>query len=345
MEKERFIHSLKNYTANIILIWLAILFYRTNKYYIDFLRPDTQTVILYLALIYTVVGFFVYIFFPSDLTKRTKGRVLAQSVKRMSREYYRYLKEFTSSSSHPLPKIDKEEKTAFLFLIVKIFFLPIMLNFMFSNYNGLKGYINILASTDNLFSVESFINILYPFAIVIMFFIDTLYFTFGYAVEAKFLGNTVRSVEPTIFGWIVALACYPPFNGLVSDYVSWYANDSVNFATSTITVIMRIVIIILFIIYLGATLSLGAKCSNLTNRGIVSRGTYSWIRHPAYISKVGAWWLMIIPVFSLFAFVSMALWTGVYFLRAITEERHLIQDPDYVQYCKKVKWRFIPGIY
>ena len=183
------------------------------------------------------------------------------------------------------------------------------------------------------------------FDLVIIFFIDTLYFSFGYSVEAGFLNNKVRSVEPTIFGWAVALICYPPFNGLVSDYVTWYANNMVNFSTNFITLIFRILIVGLLSLYLWGTLSLGTRCSNLTNRGIVSWGAYGVVRHPAYIGKVSSWWLMAIPIFNVYVFVSMILWTGIYFARAITEERHLMQDPDYVEYVKKVKYRFIPGIY
>jgi protein-S-isoprenylcysteine O-methyltransferase Ste14 len=104
---------------------------------------------------------------------------------------------------------------------------------------------------------------------------------------------------------------------------------------------------------LWATFSLGTKCSNLTNRGIVSTGAYGIVRHPAYISKNLSWFLMAIPIIGLsittwsinwIALISIIGWMIIYFLRAITEERHLMQDSDYREYCKKVKYRFIPGL-
>ena len=103
--------------------------------------------------------------------------------------------------------------------------------------------------------------------------------------------------------------------------------------------------ILLLVIYVGATLSLGAKSSNLTNRGIVTRGTYSIIRHPAYVSKNLAWWLTIIPIASIPIVLSMATWSLIYHTRTITEENHLSKDPDYQEYCKKVKYRYIPYVY
>ena len=80
-----------------------------------------------------------------------------------------------------------------------------------------------------------------------MFTIDTLVFSFGYAFEFKCLKNVVKSVEPTFFGWFVAIICYPPI-------ITW-------------------------------PFTLG-----------------------------------------------MLFWTVIYFFRAITEERHLRQDPDYIKY-------------
>jgi protein-S-isoprenylcysteine O-methyltransferase Ste14 len=38
-------------------------------------------------------------------------------------------------------------------------------------------------------------------------------------------------------------------------------------------------------------------------------------------------------------------WATLYFLRGITEERFLMRDPEYVEYCKKVKYHFIPFVY
>ena len=41
----------------------------------------------------------------------------------------------------------------------------------------------------------------------------------------------------------------------------------------------------------------------------------------------------------------LAGWNMIYFLRAMTEERHLRADPDYRAYCEHVPYRFIPGIW
>jgi len=132
---------------------------------------------------------------------------------------------------------------------------------------------------------------------------------------------------------------------MLTRYTNWYADIYTPFSNNLVTFTIRIIILFLFLIYLGATISLGTKCSNLTNRGIVSKGVYSIIRHPAYISKTIAWWIVLIPVMSWPAFLSMFTWSIIYHIRTVTEERHLGQDPDYIEYCQKVKYRYIPYIY
>ena len=101
----------------------------------------------------------------------------------------------------------------------------------------------------------------------------------------------------------------------------------------------------MLIIYTWASIALGPKASNLTNRGIVRKFPYSMVRNPAYTSKVIVWWVTLIPIMSFKFAVGMLFWTIIYYFRAITEERHLMTDHDYVEYCKKVKLKFIPGIY
>ena len=339
------IKKFKHYILNLILIWLSIIFYNTNHYYLNFLRPETQTTIFYLALAYTVFGFFYYLFTPSKKVRDSKGHVIFKALVRVSREFYHYIRFFNTKTRKPLPKIEKHEKTALLFIIVKIFFLPIMLNFFFANYNSIKNQLPQLLNISTLFSIDTFNFILFPFLLASIFLIDTLWFSFGYTFEAGFLKNKVISVEPTVLGWVVALISYPPFNGTVTKYINWYADDYILFFNDTLTFVIRVLIILLLLAYVGATLALGTKCSNLTNRGIVSRGPYSIVRHPAYISKNLAWWITIIPIASWPAIISMGIWSFIYHLRSITEERHLMKDPNYVEYCKKVKYRYIPGVY
>ncbi|PIN93916.1 hypothetical protein COU54_01115 [Candidatus Pacearchaeota archaeon CG10_big_fil_rev_8_21_14_0_10_31_24] len=324
-----FLKRYKHYLSNLILIWTIFFFYKTFDYYQKILSQNTLKTLLYLALAYSILGLIYYSLTPKDNLRETKGTLLIKTLSKIA-----FFK-----------KIDKKEKISLLFIIVKIFFLPLMINFALANYYALKNQIPQLFHSGNLFSISSFNAISFPLILTLIFFIDTLVFALGYAFEAKFLKNRIISVESTFFGWFVTLICYPPFNSYVTKYLDWYANDYIIFSSESITFIMRILIISLLTIYVSATISLGTKASNLTNRGIVSRGPYKYIRHPAYITKNLSWWATIIPILSWPAILSMSFWSIIYHLRAITEEKHLSQDPAYIEYKKKVKYRYIPFIY
>jgi protein-S-isoprenylcysteine O-methyltransferase Ste14 len=326
------IKKLNSYLSNIILIWISILIYFSLPFYSNFLSSNTRTALLVFAVGYTIIGLFFH-----SLTKDytpSKGLLI-----------FSYLiKVFRGLKNGELIKIEGEEKNAVLFGLVKFFFLPIMINFFFANLNSLIPSFQRM-NVRSFMTIHGFNTFLFPVLLSLIFLFDTSVFTFGYMFESRLLKNKLKSVEPTIFGWVVALACYPPFNSFTGQIIASSNNDYFSFPNETYTFILRIALLLLYSIYLSATFALGAKSSNLTNRGIVSRGPYAIVRHPAYISKNLAWIMTVLPLGSITALLSMLAWAFIYHLRAITEERHLKQDPDYIEYCKKVRYRYIPGVY
>jgi protein-S-isoprenylcysteine O-methyltransferase Ste14 len=177
-----------------------------------------------------------------------------------------------------------------------------------------------------------------------VFFIDCGFAFIGYASESRWVGNKTRSVEPTAFGWAVCLACYPPYNNILGTYLP-LENGARIVTGETAMLAFRAFTVLLFAIYASATVAFGFRFSNLTNRGIVTRGPYKYVRHPAYLCKCMAWWLEHIPTLTPTKAVFLSGLCGVYALRAWTEERHLSRDPDYRAYKKKTPWVLLPGVY
>lgn len=236
---------------------------------------------------------------------------------------------------------NKEQKNALLFFLVKFIFIPAMTKFFVEYVFVLKEMIQTHEITiDKLLTGNKWVY----FLSVILVVIDTGYFTFGYLVEHSKLNNRVKSVDSSVLGWGVALACYIPLNAVTFQLFRFYPQEDFFFINQGITTILSVLVVLFNYIYLASTFAMGAKCSNLTNRGIVKRGVYKFVRHPAYSSKLIAWWLMCIPIFNLKVFVSMSAWTIIYLLRAYTEEKHLFRDAEYRAYMKKVKWQFVPGL-
>lgn len=176
-------------------------------------------------------------------------------------------------------------------------------------------------------------------------FIDVAVFGIGYLIESKRLNSEIRSVDPSWLGWLACLWCYPPFNSF-----SFLPFDVSLFPIKietgdAVRMIFNGIEVLLWGVFAWASLALGFKASNLTARGIVCHGPYRWMRHPAYASKLGVWWIQGV-IFGEFTVGILLAFTVVYGLRAWTEERHLsAADDDYDSYCRVVRWRFFPGFF
>ncbi len=270
------------------------------------------------------------------------------------------------------------EKQSLMLIFIKFFFGVLMVSSFTKNldaiiarlesYSMLTGMIKkTLINTDfESFktTIWTYKDFLYNNLILFLFTIDLSVFCFGYLSELSILKNKIRSVETTAAGLFFCLICYPPFIAINQEFIKLPQND--NYAAfgdinSPLTWICRIPAIIFLIIYVCASIALGTKASNLTNRGTVSKFPYNIVRHPAYISKNMFWLLTIVPMFIvdfnsfgfnipnyltrlLLVIIAMIAMVTVYYFRALTEERHLIKDPEYQEYTKKVKYRFIPFI-
>jgi protein-S-isoprenylcysteine O-methyltransferase Ste14 len=134
-----------------------------------------------------------------------------------------------------------------------------------------------------------------------------------------------------------------------------YAVDFPQFDHPAVHIAANVLLLCLLAVYTWASVALNFKASNLTHRGIVARGPYRYIRHPAYISKNLTWWIGLMPALiaaldksqmdALAMVGSMLGWSVIYYMRALTEEDHLRSvDGEYDVYCQKVKYRFIPGV-
>lgn len=252
--------------------------------------------------------------------------------------------------------LDREDRVALLSTLLKAFFAPLMLHsFMSFFVSAWANGMSLAASAGDLGVLGLFDRYGYWLAMQVILFVDVGIFTVGYLVESKRLGNEIRSVDPTLVGWLAALMCYPPFNMITAKLLGSPVSDFPHFEDPTVHVALNLVLLSLMVVYASASVALGLKASNLTHRGIVARGPYALVRHPAYVTKNLAWWIGATPLVAvefqrsafagLTAAVSMLAWSSLYVLRALTEEDHLRKvDGDYGEYAKRVRYRFIPGV-
>jgi len=79
---------------------------------------------------------------------------------------------------------------------------------------------------------------------------------------------------------------------------------------------------------------------------VVSSGPYRWMRHPGYAGALLGY--LVTPLFldSALAFLPTLFTSGLYLTRTALEDRTLQNElPGYAEYARRVKYRFLPGIW
>jgi protein-S-isoprenylcysteine O-methyltransferase Ste14 len=256
-----------------------------------------------------------------------------------------------------------EETQAIAFLLIKLFFGPLMVSNTLIEYTAIQ---KILHRTLVDASALATWDMAYALFVDGVFLVDSFLFALGYHSESGLLRNKLRFAETRPLHIVVCVGCYPPFNMPTAAFFgSSMHNPFIPFhgqLAHPMTWVLRGLAVVFLLVMLSASLSLLTRCSNLTNRGIVDWGPYRFVRHPGYLAKNLYWFVTVLPDLipntALPGFTwahhvgylavtvwGMVGWGTMYFLRAVTEERFLMRDPDYVAYCKKVRYRFIPGVY
>lgn len=356
--------ALRHYLASAAIYGGILLFFSFNPWFRELLsvRVAGRRALVwyrYIYLTYLVVG--PVIFFgwrPRSLWVSKNLRVVGY-LGRVTRRLFGSSGQGAKVSLRP----SYEETHAMMFLLVKMFYGPLMINSALTGYRAIPQF---LEQTQAQRSWGGFFDQGYMLLVMVVFFLDSALFAVGYHSESGLMRNRLRYVETNPLHILVCVCCYPPFNMPTTAFFGPSNRDPyIVFAgdpTHPVTWLLRVLAVLSLLLLLSASYSLFTKASNLTNRGIVHWGPYRYIRHPGYLGKNLYWLMTTIPIFfpdtssplfkwsDYLGFCVTAVggligWGTIYFLRSITEERFLMRDPDYVAYCRKVKYRFIPGVY
>lgn len=226
----------------------------------------------------------------------------------------------------------REALTRLRDLLVKAVFLPLMLGFLFGWWRTLS-------------SLGVGPHAWFLFTLAMFYLADLIFASVGYLGAPASTDSGIRSSNPYFDAWLAALICYPPFwlwfTSSGFDYksgIEWLDHFS---QSNPLYYVWGGGILALTGIYALSTVVFGLRFSNLTNRGIITHGPYRFCRHPAYISKNLSWWLIAMPFMpvlgwhnALFLSLVLLLVNSIYWVRAVTEERHLLHDKNYRRYYR-----------
>ncbi|GIZ69224.1 hypothetical protein KAM428_43090 [Aquipseudomonas alcaligenes] len=229
-----------------------------------------------------------------------------------------------------------EQKTYVLAWWVKFFFIPLMYAFL---NDALVGVLRFSWQGDAVTLVLG----LFMFGLCC----DLVIAFAGYLFSLRLLGGDIRSVDGTWLGWFSCMICYPPLLGIfhyIKQQVDGLVWSDWLLPNGPLYWVWAVLLSGTWLVYWVATASFGLKFSNLSWRGLVDRGPYRFTKHPAYLAKNIYWWLHTVPFIGVqgwadlsrnllgLAFVSL-----VYYLRARTEEAHLMAFPEYAAYAAHIE--------
>jgi protein-S-isoprenylcysteine O-methyltransferase Ste14 len=99
-------------------------------------------------------------------------------------------------------------------------------------------------------------------------------------------------------------------------------------------------------IVIAAKMTLGRSFALLpANRGIVSTGLYSLVRHPIYMGYLVTHVAFLAASPTLWNVAALCVADGALLARAVCEEETLAKDEKYREYQTRVRWRVAPGIF
>ena len=227
---------------------------------------------------------------------------------------------------------------------IKAFFLPLMTVFLFGNIQWMSENPMARALSPDAFG----------WWLRLAFLIDVAYATIGYLLTLRVLDTHIRSANPQLLGWVVAIICYPPFWNLIEgQYLRFSGSENWEFwlaGSPTLYTVWAVVLLALIFFYAWSTVAFGLRFSNLTHRGIITNGPYALTKHPAYISKNIFWWMSAMPFlasngwdFAVKGCLLLGIVNLIYLVRSRTEERHLSQDPVYLAYAEWIREHGVIG--
>ncbi len=261
---------------------------------------------------------------------------------------------------------NEKEKKALMTLFVQVFFGAYCVNTLCNNYLLNLGYnIDFLkvmfdqavqyASTNGIYlGLIQYLIDTGDMWLKLILTVNITVLAISYLSELTIFKNKIKSVDTTPLGVLCCIACYYPVTLLTYKFLQVTEESLLPVKNQVLLAVLNLLIIIVNIGSMFAILRLGTKSGNLTNRGIVTGFPYNIVRHPDYIMQIFYIILTTIPLWiaadidglsKIIMTIATLGWIFIYYLRAVTEERHLIQDPEYQKYIEKVKYRFIPKIF
>ncbi len=238
-------------------------------------------------------------------------------------------------------------RKVFLNLLMRAYFIPVMVEQI------IPTAMNTLDLLYRQLTDYQWLTLFFMLS-AMLWLLDVINAAVAYTLESRWLENRSRSVDLTPGGWLVCLSVYFPLNEVTSSlftfapFVASGRIDDLLIGSVTFFYVVKVLELGIQVCHIYSDTSLGPSVANITLKKLQTRGPYALIRHPGTTTKL-LLWLVQSAIYRKFWTMKVLfgyfMWGVIYVLRALTEERHLSKFAEYQAYRKKVKYRFIPGLF
>ena len=335
--KQVIFKSISKYLYWSVVLAGVIWFYNAHPAY-KAVTPNTQIFLRHFFRIFAICGLpYLYL---EEKYRYCQENVLGDPYLKIALLIKCLLKLDFDRFKHRL--LSKKIRGMFFAGVLRIHYLPIMIEQVHYGITTLTRD-GILQNI----TLPSFILII----TTLTWLVDSNNASIGYFWQSSFTKTRFREIDPYPIHWLVVLACYPPVIYFVNSYLAIFPSlpetSQRIISNAGVNAGIDIAMLIALVSYMLSSCALAFSYSNLCYKKIQTKGPYCFIRHPATTFKL----LFFILAFYRFAgaytakwFVFFLFWISIYIGRAFVEERFLRRFPEYREYMKQTKYRFIPGL-
>jgi len=355
---------LKHYFASSLIYGVIFLIISLTPIYNDTIQDNIFNYTTFFALYYIayiiIAPIIFFAFKPKTILKSKNVKIIKYIIKQFRK---------TNSIQESIQKLEptESEKQAMMTLFIKVFFGVNCVNILCNDYLPNMSY-NLDFLKALFVNIRQYISEGYGIIngtaqylvdtgdvwLKIILTITTLILAFSYLTDTTIFRNKIKSTDTTPLGVLSCIVCYYPLSIITSKFAVRSLDELMPINN---TIVLGTINLLLILVHFGILLSvlrLGTKAGNLTNRGIVTGFPYNIVRHPEYSMQILYMIILTLPLclhnqYSSYTKIiitcGVIFWIYLYYLRALTEERHLLKDEKYQEYVQKVRYRFIPKIF
>ncbi|MBR1423947.1 hypothetical protein IJ579_00105 [bacterium] len=353
----------KHYIASVLIYGFMFLFVTFCPLFNHSADPQTFNYIYFFFIyyfLYIVIAPFILFKFKPQTILTSRSVAVFSYIKRQ------FLKNISQEERIKNIEPRENEKQAFVIFFIQAFFGVYCIDILCTKILPSIGYdfdflkevisqaVQYAQLSGPIAGVLQFLDDSNDMWLTLMLGVTAFVMAISYLSELSFFKNRIKYVDTTPMGIFSCIMCYYPLKAISDRIIPSFTTEHVPVENLYIRITFGLILIVAEFIIMLSVLRLGTKSSNLTNRGIVAKFPYNIIRHPDYTMQILMLTVLTIPFYFNTGYgilekfvltIGLAGWVAVYYVRALTEERNLIKDPEYQEYCQKVKYRFIPKLF